>query len=323
MEKYKGAVCPVCLKKITETDDVVVCPDCGAPHHRECWSKLGHCGCIELHATGQTWHNPAETETAEPEATESATKSTTPPESGTDDRAAHAPESGKKICPACHAENNPDAAFCSSCGMPLNGAAFSAANGVNPQQAFRILTDPLGGVPPEEEIDGVSARQLGELVGRNSAYYIPRFREISKGNRRFLPNLSAFLFDIPWFFYRKMALPGLGVLILELALASPSVWMIAQAVIYGNSASFSDTFYTLYNICSILQLLLRIGIGFFANKIYLLHCTGLARRLNEKYPDGPERQNVTRKKGGVATAILFIWLALMVVFYIAQLVLLI
>ena len=38
--KYK---CPVCNKQFKESDDIVVCPDCGAPHHRECWEKEGKC----------------------------------------------------------------------------------------------------------------------------------------------------------------------------------------------------------------------------------------------------------------------------------------
>ena len=28
--------CPVCGETFQNGDDVVVCPECGAPHHREC-----------------------------------------------------------------------------------------------------------------------------------------------------------------------------------------------------------------------------------------------------------------------------------------------
>ena len=31
--------CPVCDKQFKKGDDVVVCPECGAPHHRECYEK--------------------------------------------------------------------------------------------------------------------------------------------------------------------------------------------------------------------------------------------------------------------------------------------
>ncbi len=35
--------CPVCESRFKEEDDVVVCPDCGTPHHRECYLKNSHC----------------------------------------------------------------------------------------------------------------------------------------------------------------------------------------------------------------------------------------------------------------------------------------
>ena len=40
---YTGIKCPVCEKTFTKQDDVVVCPECGAPYHRECYQKEGHC----------------------------------------------------------------------------------------------------------------------------------------------------------------------------------------------------------------------------------------------------------------------------------------
>ena len=36
---YEGCQCPVCGKSFQESDDIVVCPQCGAPHHRECWKQ--------------------------------------------------------------------------------------------------------------------------------------------------------------------------------------------------------------------------------------------------------------------------------------------
>lgn len=43
--------CPVCNNTFTENDDVVVCPECGTPHHRECYKNLGKCFNEELHGT--------------------------------------------------------------------------------------------------------------------------------------------------------------------------------------------------------------------------------------------------------------------------------
>ena len=41
--------CPVCKKEFLENDDVVVCPECGTPHHRECYNLTGKCVNENLH----------------------------------------------------------------------------------------------------------------------------------------------------------------------------------------------------------------------------------------------------------------------------------
>ncbi len=43
--------CPVCNNTFTENDDVVVCPECGTPHHRECYKITGKCFNESLHGT--------------------------------------------------------------------------------------------------------------------------------------------------------------------------------------------------------------------------------------------------------------------------------
>ena len=45
----KGQKCAVCGEEFTEADDVVFCPICGAPHHRECYASLGQCGLASEH----------------------------------------------------------------------------------------------------------------------------------------------------------------------------------------------------------------------------------------------------------------------------------
>lgn len=48
---YENNKCPVCEKEFAEGDDVVVCPECGTPHHRECYKSIGKCANKNLHAT--------------------------------------------------------------------------------------------------------------------------------------------------------------------------------------------------------------------------------------------------------------------------------
>ena len=52
MPKYYGCPCEGCGRPLALTDDIVVCPDCGAPYHRECYEKLGRCIHTPAHGAG-------------------------------------------------------------------------------------------------------------------------------------------------------------------------------------------------------------------------------------------------------------------------------
>ena len=53
MPKYYGCPCEGCGRPLALTDDIVVCPDCGAPYHRECYEKLGRCIHTPAHWRGR------------------------------------------------------------------------------------------------------------------------------------------------------------------------------------------------------------------------------------------------------------------------------
>lgn len=47
--------CALCGAYLFEEDDVVYCPICGAPHHRECYNSIGHCALEEKHGTDEQY----------------------------------------------------------------------------------------------------------------------------------------------------------------------------------------------------------------------------------------------------------------------------
>jgi hypothetical protein len=57
---YKNNKCPVCDVHFSENDDIVVCPDCGTAHHRECWKANGKC--FNHHRHGEDFENVKEVE---------------------------------------------------------------------------------------------------------------------------------------------------------------------------------------------------------------------------------------------------------------------
>lgn len=60
MDELKNVKCGLCDKVFGDNDDVVFCPDCGAPAHRSCWQQEGECIYADRHGNGFSWHSPAE-----------------------------------------------------------------------------------------------------------------------------------------------------------------------------------------------------------------------------------------------------------------------
>ena len=67
---YENTPCPVCGKPLAEGDDVVVCPVCATPQHRECWMENGRCANDDLHASGYIWSKDDTANYEEPAVTE-------------------------------------------------------------------------------------------------------------------------------------------------------------------------------------------------------------------------------------------------------------
>ena len=53
--KTEGVSCVRCHAYLFPEDDIVYCPVCGAPHHRECYEQLGHCALEEFHGTDRQY----------------------------------------------------------------------------------------------------------------------------------------------------------------------------------------------------------------------------------------------------------------------------
>lgn len=53
--RYTNQICDGCGKIFTDDEDIVVCPECATPQHRECYKNHG--GCVNAHKHGEnfTW----------------------------------------------------------------------------------------------------------------------------------------------------------------------------------------------------------------------------------------------------------------------------
>lgn len=53
--RFTNEKCLVCNKTFEENDDIVVCPHCGTPHHRECYKENTKCANHEKHSEDFRW----------------------------------------------------------------------------------------------------------------------------------------------------------------------------------------------------------------------------------------------------------------------------
>lgn len=179
--KYIGEICPVCGSIFAEGDDVVVCPECGTPSHRECWQKAGKCINEDKH--GDFLWSPEEPEVLKAEHIE----------------VQDAPDSSvSKLCPFCSARNDENALTCKNCGRPLVDEAQAEPPFMN--QPFN---QPFNG---NEEIDGVKVSKIAKFVQVNYPRYIQKFTRLS--NKKVSFNWAAFLMNPYWFFFRKLYYVG-------------------------------------------------------------------------------------------------------------------
>lgn len=59
---FENDKCPVCGELFKEGEDIVVCPECGTPHHRDCYNKTNRCANKKLHNTDFKFERSADAE---------------------------------------------------------------------------------------------------------------------------------------------------------------------------------------------------------------------------------------------------------------------
>jgi hypothetical protein len=337
---YTGMKCPVCEKTFSPDDDIVVCPQCGAPYHRECYKKVGQCIYTDRHGTPDAWQPPKPEE---------------PPREET------------KRCPRCGAVNTKDALFCAHCGHsfsdentaprdtsfpyqnrnqesqdqwangwgnrpPQNGFPSQNEN-IPPDYGFPFLFDPLGGVAPNEPIEGIPAGDIAKFVQGNTPYYLPVFMAISRfGRNRF--NFSAFLLQGIWMLYRKMYWIGSIFTALQAVLFAAYVFVSRNYTAPLYQKLFSSAGVTTYDYYSMTtaqqntlmnliaqlptlqkltviapmlfffgQIIIMLISGILANRLYLKNCVSQIKKIQAE-TDNPSDYSIRlQQEGGMNTVL--------------------
>lgn len=320
---YTGCECKSCGKKFTSEDDIVVCPECGTPYHRECWKKEGKCINTELHESHRSW------------------------------KEANTAQSDAPVCKKCGNRLREDQLFCDKCGVPTDfffsqgtdRPAGDAEQNENEKKAdsdpvtegfdpFIInYSDPLCGFDPDEKYsDDVTVRDMGDFIGSNTRYYLPKFRNMKHLGLKLSLNFPAMLFPELYFAYRKMPLTAVLVLIFRTIIGLPSTAIALQAAfsedMYKNmiiamypslSGSIdkllslnltSGSFLTLYNFTNILQFILVFAFAGFSNYMYYRHCLSKAAEIKKQAASDGNVSYALRQGGGVSAALLIAFIVI-------------
>lgn len=262
--KYTGNICDGCGLPFTDEDDVVVCPECGTPQHRECYDKENKCVCSHRHGEEYNWQ-------------------------GTVKKEPNIPEEKRETiaCPNCGYENPKGTTVCKHCGMkftlfgmnvvdamheqekksgnpnrdiPDYGAPFTLGEGEafeekreeenkpTVSQVEELITSVLTGnateptegdgrlnlggpFPVTDEIDGVMTNTIGNFIGTNAMGYISKFKKLQQGKKLSF-NFAAFFLSPYWFFYRKLYKVGIAVMTVFFAMSivmTPSMYGLLEA----------------------------------------------------------------------------------------------
>lgn len=305
MPKYYGCPCEGCGKPLTLRDDIVVCPDCGAPYHRDCYEKLGRCIHSAAHAAGYEWKFPYQ-------------------------------ESELCTCPACGERTLRSEEHCRCCGavLPPEGAEEPADRSEDPGEGsfdyssfYRQFQET--GTPPadpmkqayeaafgkEEAMDGIPCADWASYIGPASPAYMNTYCRMQLAHSKVSMSFSALLFGPFYFFYRKAWKPAFAFLAAELLLFVPTLLQMMQITGSSLSLGLSDsTYVVLGRVVSLASFALMLVRGMFAKWFYRKSAAEHIRRIRAEFPDDAQRSVVLSAQGGVSWGAVLGSLLLLMVF---------
>ena len=271
--------CVVCGAYLFPEDEVVYCPTCGAPHHKDCYKSLGKCGMDQFHGTDKEYKKPDIVEAEEEKE-----------------------PTNKEICLRCGKKTVENSKFCPYCGAPNMSADFKTI----PFGNFTVID---GKAPIE---DGVTAEDVAKVVLLNPLRYIEKFKKLKNG-RNLSFNWAALLVPHGWFAYRKMYKASFLITSLKIIaniLQFPLLFQLSS-VLGSNSLNPTEMlkYFTenptevyllpgiLVLISSVLTLLIHLLSALFADKTYKTHVIETVKKI--KASSDPEA--ALRKFGGIST----------------------
>lgn len=288
MQEFNNKCCGECGERFKEEDDVAVCPECGTPIHRACWT--GHCPNEDKHKDGFTW-------------TEEDIDT----------------ESGKLHCKNCGVQVEKNMLFCPRCGISLGGGRQDYAGtdkngygdeafGDNPNViTFHSFDEFIEGLEKKpiknrdtgEELTcyGVRQKELIFFLGRrhfSTPRLITLFLRMANTGKKISFNLLAG-FLMPYYqFYQKVTGPAVILLLINFILGLPyTVYQLnffqqymsgsSEVLLTAQADSLISTF-------SIISFIIEVAIMLFWDYFYMRWSVNKILNMREKYANATEEE---------------------------------
>ena len=305
--KYKGEKCVACDKIFTADDDVVVCPECGSPHHRECYKAENKCANSSFHAEKKKWRPSVSILPERPSDTEIT------------------------ICPSCRFPNMRGDDTCARCGRKLN----VGPGGTNVQTDMEQTGSepvygemqnemenerPFLGFNPNEDMGGATLKEVTQFVCTNTIYYIPIFKHMKDFGSKISFNISCLIF--PYFYFANRKMWGWAVIsaIISIFFNLPSyiLWLGKNVGSNDNTEAFLSLIYdhqssleTLDTYFGVFGWAVSIIFCLFGNWLYYRHTLKHIRRMKDQNAGDTVPAEKIISAGGVKPVNILIMAAIM------------
>ncbi len=322
MTYFYNAVCPVCQQPLDKSQDIVVCPECGAPYHRACYKQAGKCLYEDKHGTDFTYL-PDPAPDAEPEAF--------------------------VLCPRCGKGNPTDARACSNCGTPLytrqphqpddepdadagqpdaqqddtplyrrkkedvqkNAPDPETGKFAPPPGGFNFgpmtedtmeddddgMENPLRRMVREmdltEKLEGHTLAEWISFLGRNGPLYVFAFKQMGQRMGGMAMSFSALMLGPIYFAYRKMWLWAIVALLVRTVCGAPDMLLaLQQQNLLGELALSTQLLQQLSLYGSYLTMAMNLFWGFAGYTLYRKHCIRSIDRLKKAHASENSKDNL-------------------------------
>ena len=276
MFRFDGDNCQYCKEALTENDDIVVCPHCGSPYHRDCYKQSGSCVRVDLHESGDSYKS--------------------------EKKVFEQPVKIEVRCPRCGELNDIENDNCTKCGFMLKGQ-----NNPNVSGSFGSFTvvDLYGFDENEELEEGVTAKDVSKYLGQNAGYFISKYKKMKESKGPFSFNFASLFFTYLYLIYRKCFAIGIVFAVILGMLNLPSTFVslatlnetmdMPQFAFLTNEFVEKMTSISLYT--DMIAWAIEILIAIFFNWFYMKSVIKKVKNLKNIY--GSDYNDIAPKHGGV------------------------